>query len=46
MVAVDPEQAWFWNPRWQEKLRLANADIEAGRTTVYESGDAFLDSLG
>jgi hypothetical protein len=42
---VDRSQAWFWTPEWQEGERRADEDIAAGRTTVYESDEAFLASF-
>lgn len=30
---LDPTQAWFWTKEWQEKERLANEDIKAGRVS-------------
>lgn len=44
-VATDPDQAWFWTPEWQAKEREADADIAAGRGTLYLSDEAFLASL-
>ena len=32
---IDPDQAWFWNDRWQRMEREAQADLEAGRTVTY-----------
>ncbi len=32
---IDPDQAWFWNDRWQRMEREAQADLEAGRTITY-----------
>ncbi|MEO8477980.1 MAG: AbrB family transcriptional regulator [Actinomycetota bacterium] len=43
---IDSTQAWFWAPSWQAGEAEASADIEAGRVTVHESDDAFLDALG
>ena len=44
-VAVPADQAWFWTPEWQAKEREADADIAAGRSEEFASGDAFLDAL-
>lgn len=41
----DPEQAWFWTPEWQAGEREADADLEAGHSTRYESDEAFLRAL-
>lgn len=32
---IDPEQAWFWNDRWQRMEQEAQADLEAGRIVEY-----------
>ena len=42
---IDPEQAWFWTPEWQAGEREADADLAAGRSTVYESDEEFLAHL-
>ena len=42
---IDATQAWFWTPRWQALEREADADRDAGRSDVFESGDAFLTAL-
>ena len=42
---IDATQAWFWTPEWQAGEREASADIAAGRPRVFDSDDAFLDSL-
>jgi AbrB family looped-hinge helix DNA binding protein len=44
-VEIDPEQAWFWTPAWQGRMRESLADIAGGRTTVYRSDDEFLAAL-
>jgi predicted transcriptional regulator len=41
----DPDQAWFWTPRWQAMEREADADLAAGRVTHFESDEEFLDAL-
>lgn len=44
--AQDPyDQRWYWTAEWQAGEREADADIKAGRTTVYDSDEAFLASL-
>ncbi len=40
-----PDQAWFWTPEWQAGEKAADADLAAGRTTVYDSDEAFLKAL-
>lgn len=44
-VTIDPEQAWFWTPEWQERMAAAQTDLDAGRSAVFESGTPFLDAL-
>jgi len=36
---IDPDQAYFWTPEWQEKERAAAADIAAGRVHEYDTVD-------
>jgi AbrB family looped-hinge helix DNA binding protein len=43
---IDATQAWFWTPAWQRGEAAASADIAAGRTTVNETTEDFLESLG
>lgn len=42
---IDPDQAWFWTPEWQEGEREADEDIAAGRVIHFESGEEFLAAL-
>jgi AbrB family looped-hinge helix DNA binding protein len=42
---IDATQAWFWTPAWQAGEREAADDLEAGRSTVFDSSDEFLASL-
>lgn len=42
---LDPDQAWVWTAKWQEKLREAHGDLAAGRVERYESSEEFLGSL-
>jgi len=44
-VAVPADQKWFWTEAWQAMELDANEDIAAGRVTVHESGDAFLEHI-
>lgn len=44
-VAIPASQQWFWDKRWQDGERRADADIAAGRTTTYDNVDDFMDSL-
>jgi antitoxin MazE len=32
---IDPDQAWFWNERWQRMEREAQADLDSGRIVEY-----------
>jgi len=45
MREVDPEQAWFWTPEWQEGEREVDEDIAFGRGTRYDSDEEFLAAL-
>jgi AbrB family looped-hinge helix DNA binding protein len=42
---IDSTQAWFWTPRWQAMEAEATADIDAGRTEVFKTGEDFLGSI-
>jgi len=42
---IDPDQAWFWSPRWAAEERQADADFQAGRVTVTESADEAIHEL-
>jgi hypothetical protein len=42
---IDPEQAWFWTPEWQEGEREAEAQLAAGEGTIYYSDEEFLQHL-
>jgi len=45
MREIDPEQAWFWTPEWQEGEREADAELAAGEGTIYYSDEEFLAAL-
>jgi AbrB family looped-hinge helix DNA binding protein len=45
-LSIPADQAWFWTPTWQARVAEAEADRLAGDSTVYESEDEFLASLG
>ncbi len=45
MREIDPEQAWFWTPEWQQGEREADEDIAAGAGTMYYSDEEFLEHL-
>lgn len=42
---VDPDQAWFWMPEWQEGEREAEAELAAGHGERYNSDEEFLAAL-
>jgi AbrB family looped-hinge helix DNA binding protein len=42
---IDSTQAWFWTPSWQGGEAEAEADIAAGRVSIFKSDDEFLASL-
>ncbi len=44
-LRIDPSQAFFWTPEWQQAEAAAQDDIARGRITRHDDGDAFLDSL-
>lgn len=45
VAEIDPEQAWFWSPRWRALEAKADLDFEAGRTTGSDSAEAALRAL-
>lgn len=42
---IDATQAWFWTPAWQAGEREASDELERGEGDIFESSEAFLDSL-
>jgi AbrB family looped-hinge helix DNA binding protein len=44
-TVVPRGQAWFWTEEWQAGEAEADADIEAGRVTRYDTDEDFLASL-
>ena len=42
---IDATQAWFWTPEWQAGEREADADLAAGRSETFESGEVFIKAL-
>lgn len=42
---IDPDQLWFWLEDWQKGIRAAEHDLQEGRSTTYDSPEAFLKSL-
>jgi AbrB family looped-hinge helix DNA binding protein len=45
VAEIDPEQAWFWSPRWRALEAKADTDFQNGRTTESDSADAALRAL-
>jgi bifunctional DNA-binding transcriptional regulator/antitoxin component of YhaV-PrlF toxin-antitoxin module len=39
---IDPDQAWYWTPEWQEGEREVDAEIAAGGLRRFESDEEFL----
>ena len=44
-TGIDPSQAWFWAPRWQQMEREADEDIAAGRYETFANVEEFLHRL-
>lgn len=44
-VPVPVGQAWFWTDAWQGRERQVEEALGMGRVTVFQDGEAFLDSL-
>ena len=42
---IAPDQIWFWLEGWQKRLRLAEQDLQEGRSTTYDTPEDFLESL-
>ena len=42
MRLLNPDQAWFWTPRWQAMEAEAEADIRAGRYQTFNNADDFI----
>jgi hypothetical protein len=45
VAEIDPEQAWFWSPRWRALETQADADFRAGRITEEISVAAAISTL-
>jgi bifunctional DNA-binding transcriptional regulator/antitoxin component of YhaV-PrlF toxin-antitoxin module len=45
-LPIPADQRWFWEDRWQQRETEVDEHVAAGRVTVYNDGDAFLDHLG
>lgn len=43
---IPADQAWFWSESWQAGEHEVDSDLDAGRTTRYDSDEVFLKSLG
>ena len=43
--AIDPDQAWFWTPEWQEGEARVDAEYAAGLGEVFANEDDFLEDL-
>lgn len=41
----DPDQAWFWTPRWQQMEREADEAYAAGRYKTFDDVESFLADL-
>jgi len=44
-ITIPPDQAWFWNERWQRMEREAQADIDSGRVHRYPNVDETINEL-
>lgn len=42
---INPDQMWFWTPRWQAMEREANADFQDGRVVTAKSADDLFRAL-
>jgi AbrB family looped-hinge helix DNA binding protein len=42
---IPPDQAWFWQERWQRMEHEAQADIDAGRVHQYDDVEAAIEAL-
>jgi len=43
---IDPDQAWFWTPEWQEGEREVDEGIARGEQgTIYMSDEEFISAL-
>ena len=45
-LPIPAAQRWFWEDRWQQREMEVDEHVAAGRVTVHDNGDAFLDHLG
>ena len=44
-LPIPADQRWFWEDRWQQREKEVDEHVAAGRVTVHDDGDAFLDHL-
>ena len=44
-LPIPADQRWFWQDRWQQREKEVDAHVAAGRVTVHDDADAFLDHL-
>jgi len=42
---IDPDQAWFWTPAWQQGEQEAEAELAKGAGVVYRSTEDFISHL-
>lgn len=42
---IPRDQEWFWTPEWQVKEAEADADLDAGNFTRFDSDEEFLTAL-
>lgn len=42
---IDPDQAWFWTPEWQEGERLVDEEYAAGRWERFDDAESFIADL-
>jgi len=45
VIDIDPEQAWFWDEKWQEREKGADKDIKRGAVRSFDSVDDFMEEL-
>lgn len=44
-LPVPANQRWFWQDRWQQREKEVDEHVAAGRVTVHDDSEAFLDHL-
>ena len=42
---IPPDQAWFWNERWQHLEKAAQADLETGAVVEFDNIEAAIAAL-